>query len=308
MATNPYFKEYVGEQDLLNDLVVETIRAMGRDMIYIPREYLKRDLIFGEDTQSKFKDSFIIEMYIQNVTAFGNQMNIINKFGINITDKITLQVAKRRFDQEIVANNTLGIVTPREGDLIYFPFNKSLFEINYVEDKLPFFQFGILTTYTLTCELFTYSFESIDTGIESIDEIEEKRKYNMYSFQISGAPFIGSTVFKRNDIIYQVEGQTGAGVTYSNATAEGTVVEITGAFMYIKGLSGTFATGPFGSQSVKNKTTGTEYYLLDYNETNVNLSIDPIAGVDEIENDLYAEAADNELNFSKDNPFSEGCP
>lgn len=307
MATNPYFKEYVGEQDLLHDLTVETIKAMGRDMIYVPREYLNKDLIFGEDTISRFKDSYIIEMYIQNVTAFGNQMNIINKFGINITDKITLQVAKRRFDEEIVANNTFGIVTPREGDLIYFPFNKSLFEINYVEDKLPFFQFGTLTTYTLTCELFTYSFEEINTGIDSIDEIQEKRKFNMYYFQISGAPISGSTTFKRNEIIYQVQGQTGAGTTYANATAEGTIVEITGAFAYLKGLSGTFATGPSGTESVKSKVSNTEYYLLNYNSTNINLSVDPIAGVDEIENDLYAEAADNELNFNRDNPFSEEC-
>lgn len=307
MATNPYFKEYVGEQDLLHDLTVETIKAMGRDMVYIPREYLNKDLIFGEDTISRFKDSYIIEMYIQNVTSFGNQMNIINKFGINITDKITFQVAKRRFDEQIVANNTLNITHPREGDLVYFPFNKSLFEINYVEDKIPFFQFGVLTTYTLTCELFTYSFEDIDTGIDGVDEIQEKRKYNMYYFQISGAPITGSTTFKRNDIIYQVQGQTGAGVTYPNATAEGTIVQLTGAFAYVKGISGIFATGPSGTQSVKSASSNTEYYLLNYNATDVNLSVDPIAGVDEIENDLYADAADNELNFDKDNPFSEEC-
>ena len=306
MATNPYFNEYIGEQNLLHDLTVETIRTMGRDMIYIPREYVNKDVIFGEDVLSQFKDSYIIEMYIQTVTSFGGQMNIINKFGINITDRVTLQVAKRRFDEEVVARDPT-ITHPREGDLIYFPFNKSLFEINYVEDKLPFFQFGILTTYTLTCELFTYSYENIDTGIAPVDEVEEKRKYNMYEFQISGAPITGSTVFKRGDTVYQVYGVTGAGVTYSNATAEATIVEITGAFAYVKGVSGTFATGPSGVQSLKSYNSNTEYYLLNYNTTNVNLSVDPIAGIDEIENDIYAEAADNELNFSRDNPFSEEC-
>ena len=306
MPTNPYFNEYIGEQNLLHDLTIETIKTMGRDMIYIPREYVDRDLVFGEDVLSQFKDSFIIEMYIQSVTAFGSQMNIINKFGINITDKVTLQVAKRRFDK-IVTETIPEIKILREGDLIYFPFNKSLFEINYVEDKMPFFQFGILTTYTLTCELFTYSYEKIQTGIETVDEVEEKRRHNMYYFQISGAPITGSSTFKRGDLIYQVEGQTGAGVTYSNATAEATIVEITGAFTYVKGVSGIFATGPSGTQSVKSKNTNVEYYLLNYNETNVNLSVDPIGGIEEIENDIYAEAADNELNFSKDNPFSEDC-
>lgn len=305
MATNPYFKEYTGEQDLLHDLTVETIKAMGRDMIYIPREYVDKDLVFGEDVLSQFKDAYTIEMYIQNVTSFGNQMNIINKFGINITDKVTLQVARRRFDEEIY-NKDPNIKTPREGDLIYFPFNKSLFEINYVEDKLPFFQFGILTTYTLTCELFTYSHETIDTGISNIDIVEDDRKYNMYRFQISGSPVGGGATFKRGDRIYQVIGVTGAGVTYSNATAEAKVVEITGAFTYVKGVSGTFATGPSGTQSVKN-FTGVEHYLLNYQVTNVNLSVDPVAGVDQLENDVYSEAADNELNFTQDNPFSEEC-
>lgn len=306
MATNPYFREYVGEQDLLTDLTVETIRTMGRDMIYIPREYLNRDLVFGEDPISQFKDVYTIEMYIQNVTAFAGQMNIINKFGINITDKVTLQVAKRRFDEEVANKNDI-VKVPREGDLIYFPFNKSLFEINYVEDKMPFFQFGILTTYTLTCELFTYSFETIDTGIDSIDEVEDKRKYNMYYFQISGAGFCGATAFKRGDLIYQVDGITGPNSIYTARTAEATVVEITGAFTYVKGVSGTFVTGPSGTQTVKSKVTGREHYLLDYDVTNVNLSVDPISGVSEIENDIYAEAADNELKFSRDNPFSEEC-
>jgi hypothetical protein len=278
---------------------------MGRDMIYIPREYLNRDIIFGEDPISEFKNAYTIEMYIQNVTAFGGQMNIINKFGINLTDRVTLQVSKTRFEQEVYNKSTIR--TPREGDLIYFPFNKSIFEINYVEDKIPFFQFGTLNVYTLTCELFTYSFEKIDTGVTEIDEIEEKRKYNMYSFTISGAPVTGSVALKRGDNIFQVNGVTGSTATYGNATAEGTIIEYTGNTTYIKGISGTFVAGTSGTQSIKNVINGTEYYLLNVEETNVNLSIDPISGVSEIENDVYAEEADTTLNFSRDNPFSEEC-
>jgi len=244
-------------------------------------------------------------MYIQNVTAFGGQMNIINKFGINLTDRVTLQVSKTRFEQEVYNKSTIR--TPREGDLIYFPFNKSIFEINYVEDKIPFFQFGTLNVYTLTCELFTYSFEKIDTGVTEIDEIEEKRKYNMYSFTISGAPVTGSVALKRGDNIFQVNGVTGSTATYANATAEGTIIEYTGNTTYIKGISGTFVAGTSGTQSIKNVINGTEYYLLNVEETNVNLSIDPISGVAEIENDVYAEEADTTLNFSRDNPFSEEC-
>ena len=47
MATNPYFKkDYSGEQDILEDLTVELIKTMGRDMYYIPRNILDMDMLF----------------------------------------------------------------------------------------------------------------------------------------------------------------------------------------------------------------------------------------------------------------------
>ena len=306
MATNPYFNEYIGEQRLLNDLVVETIKTMGRDMIYIPREYVDKDLIFGEDVLSKFNIGYTIEMYIQNVMAFGGQMNIINKFGINITDRVTLQLSKTRFEQEISTKN-LSLKTPREGDLIYFPFNKSIFEINYVEDKIPFFQFGTLNVYTLTCELFTYSYETIETGITEIDEVEEQRKHNMYAATLSSGPVTGTTILTRGEKIFQVSGVTGSTATYSNVTAEAIIVEYTGNTTYLKGVSGTFVSGTSGTQSIKGVTSGVEYYILGITTTNVNLAVDPISGYSEIENDIYAEKADSEIKFSRDNPFSEEC-
>lgn len=304
MAVNPYFKDYKGEQDLLNDLTIETIRTMGRDMIYIPREYLNRDLIFGEDPISEFKYAYTIEMYIENILEFGGQMNIINKFGINITDRVTLKVSKTRFRDEITSRSP-SIKTPREGDLLYFPLNKNLFEINYVEDKIPFFQFGTLNTYTLTCELFTYSLEDIDTGVREIDEVQDKRKQNMVIFTLSGSPVTGTSVLQRGDLVYQVSGVTGNGATFANATAQGIVVEYTGNSTYIKGITGTFATGPSGTESIKSFST--EYYLLDYTESNIALSIDPTTGVSALENDYYAQQAEEELDFSRDNPFSEDC-
>jgi hypothetical protein len=309
MAVNPFFRDYRGEQKLLDDLTIETIRAMGRDMIYIPREALDIDLIFGEDPTSSFSDSYRIEMYIQNVTSFGNQMNIVNKFGISITDRVTFQLSKTRFAQEITTKNST-ILTPREGDLIFFPLNKSLFEINYVEDKIPFFQFGSLTTYTLTCELFTYSFEDIETGVSEIDEVQDDRQYNMEILTISSLPISGSIRPRRGDTIYQVSGVTGAGATYANATGIATIVEYSGLNAYIKGLTGTFVAGPTGTQSIKTYGTGitlTEYYLLGITTTNVNLSVDPISGVNIMENDLYSQAADGILEFNKDDPFSEEC-
>jgi hypothetical protein len=78
-------------------------------------------------------------------------------------------VSRRRWSE--ITNNGQVTVLPRpaEGDLIYFPLTKSYFEIRKVESAKPFYQVGKLYTYTLKCELYQYSNEIIDTGIDAID-------------------------------------------------------------------------------------------------------------------------------------------
>jgi hypothetical protein len=306
MATNPYFKEYKGEIDLLNDLTVETIKTMGRDMIYLPREYFNRDPIFGEDVTSKFTEGYTIEMYIQNIQSFGGAGYFINKFGINIQDKLTLQVSKRRFQEEI-SDKVTTITTPREGDLIYFPFNKSIFEINFVEDKLPFFQFGTLTTYTLTCELFTYSFENIETENPDIDDIADSRVYNLYRLNIGSAPVTGTSLFGKGESIYQVNGITGINAQFYPKTATAIISDVASGYLLVRGISGTFVPGAVPTQSVIGLTSGTEYYLTGITESNIIQPIDPVSGITEVENDYYATQARTTLNFNRDNPFSEEC-
>ena len=48
---------------------------------------------------------------------------------------------------------------PKEGDLIYFPLGRRLFEIKFVEHEQPFYQLGKGYTYELQCELFEYEDE-----------------------------------------------------------------------------------------------------------------------------------------------------
>ena len=62
---------------------------------------------------------------------------------------------------------------PKEGDLIYFPLGKRLFEVKFVEHEKPFYQLQKNYVYELRCELFRYEDEDIDTGIETIDELVE---------------------------------------------------------------------------------------------------------------------------------------
>jgi len=218
MSTNRYFNNftYGREQDLIEDLVIESIKMYGYDVRYIPRTIVKEDQIFWEDRLSTFDDAVEIEMYIKNVEGFEGEGDFLSKFNLEIRDQITFTVARKRFDEassmklltergDVIVTedydttvpsrrflsesrvlgeieleaNTYGYYTittnrPTEGDLLYFPLNKKIFEIKFVEHEAIFYQSGRLQTYDLRCELFTYSSERFETGNTEIDAIETR--------------------------------------------------------------------------------------------------------------------------------------
>ena len=160
------------EQSLVENLIIESVRQYGKEFYYIPRMLVAPDSIFGEDNLSKFKNSYMIEAYIDNVEEWGGSGSFISKFGYTIEDQGQLTIAKRRWEQLIGRyGQTIIPERPAEGDLMYFPQAKSLFEIKYVEHQNPFYQLGKLYVYKLKIELFQYSSERIETDIDEINQI-----------------------------------------------------------------------------------------------------------------------------------------
>lgn len=198
MAINPYFYNNTNEQNLVEDITVEIIKATGQDCLYVPREYLSIDRVFGEDPGSSFTTTYTIEMYLQSFKGFDGT-DIITQFGIEIKDKVSLVMARRRFKEEVTNKNT-AITRPREGDLIYFPTSKSLFEINFVEHENPFYPLGKLYSYLITAELFTYSYEKIETDIAALDSVSSGTKDTSGSTIIPLNNIIGTTA-GINDVI-----------------------------------------------------------------------------------------------------------
>ena len=176
MALNPYFLNgSKPEQGLVQNLVNELIKMAGQDVVYLPRKFITEKTIIKELLVSKFDVGFSIEAYVLTYDGFGGQGDILSKFGVRSTDEITFVISKERYEQSIIPfikNNVDIKLTsrPQEGDLIYFPIDKALFEIKYVDVKRPFYQLNNLYSYQLKCELFEYEDEIIDTGIESVDE------------------------------------------------------------------------------------------------------------------------------------------
>lgn len=169
MPTNPFFnlRHSLAEQSLLEDLMVETVQQFGIDMIYMPRTLVDEDKIWGEDANSQFNEGYSIEVYMDNPReGFGGDNDFLAKFGLEIRDRIEFTMSKRRF-----AELQTGQSRPFEGDLLYFPLSKGIFEIMFVEHEQPFYQLGRLHTYKLSCELFQYSQEQFETGDVDIDKI-----------------------------------------------------------------------------------------------------------------------------------------
>ena len=172
MPRNVYFSQAVkSEQNLYEDLIIESLQIYGQDVYYIPRTLVNRDNVLNEDPASKFDDAYLLEMYVENTEGFEGAGDLYSKFGLEIRDDATFIVSRRRWETRVGQfSSNVNDPRPQEGDLLFLPMTNSFFEISYVEDDTPFFQLSNLPTYRMTCSLFEYNDEDFDTGIEGIDE------------------------------------------------------------------------------------------------------------------------------------------
>lgn len=209
MSTNRLFTQYTNErqQARVEKLIIEAIRQYGTDIQYIPREFVTKDPIFGEDPLSQFTRVMEIEAYPEPSEGFSENPALMTKFGDFMKDEIRFTISKRRFEESRSENlltesgvtlvtdqtntylhgNSSGVIEledanqtydnitqtrPNEGDLVWFPMVGRLFEIKYVTMEKMFYSLGKLNVYTLSCEIMDYSSEKIDTGIVEIDNVE----------------------------------------------------------------------------------------------------------------------------------------
>ena len=171
-----------GEQGLVQDLVNEQLRMYGIECHYIPRKLVTSSTIMKEVTESRFDQAFPLEAYLMNIDGYAGQGDILTKFGVRVTDEATFVISKERFEEAVAPfleqddEYTLSN-RPKEGDLIFFPLGKRMFEIKFVEHEKPFYQLRKNYVYQLQCELFEYEDEVIDTNVNVIDEVVQTEGY-----------------------------------------------------------------------------------------------------------------------------------
>ena len=179
MATNLYFNQKArSEQLLYEDIVIESLKTYGQDVYYLPRDLVNEDSILGDDPVSSFNSSYILEMYIENIEGFDGEGDLFTRFGVEIRDEATFIVSRRRWRDTVARyDNEITVDRPKEGDLIYLPMSQSMFQITHVEHEQPFYQLQNLPVFKLRCQLFEYTGEDLDTGVETIDDIDSRYSY-----------------------------------------------------------------------------------------------------------------------------------
>jgi hypothetical protein len=278
MATNPYFnKNYSSqsEQDLYDDLMEESIKIHGIDVRYVQRDIQKIDSLFKDVEVSRFETTFEIEMFIDSVEQFGGEGDFLSKFGVEIRDTLELTVMVKRCED-------IGIGRPKEGDLIFFPFNKQLFEVMFVEDEQIFYTLGKKFVYRLKLELFEYSNQMINTGVEDIDNIQYKNAYSIELTTTNG----NDIDFVVGENVVQGTNARGRVASWANNTLE--LIDVVGKFV----------------EGVNIDADGGASYEIDlpdnYEDVELDMPNDPLS-----DNIDYEKEADKVIDFSENNPFSE---
>ena len=170
---------------------------------------------------------------------------------------------------------------PNEGDLIWFPVTRHLFEIQFVEVERPFYQLGKGYVWECQCELFEYSDEEINTGITELDSIE-----NAFANAITVNFAVGGT----GDFTV---GEVVAGGT-SNVTAEVKAWDSTNRQLQVFNRSGIFTI----PETVTGQSSGAAWTSSSYNTlNNVNTakSVDQNYDFETLDNDI--------IDFTESNPF-----
>ncbi len=278
MPTSNYFQKFDhnNEQNLLQDLMVESIQIFGHDVSYLPRTKNNVDNIYGEDPTSSFESAYPIEMYIKNTDGFEGEGAFVGRFGLEIREQITFSVARRTWDGQGIS------VRPLEGDLIWMPLTSKLFEIQFVEHQAVFYQMGKLPIYDLSCELFEYSDEDIDTGIAAIDKVEVENAYSIeYVYSAN------SGVFTTDETVTGTLSGATAVVLQTSTSGSDNIIRLTN-------IVGTFSA----TEQITGGTSGTT--------ANLGATATEFAGDSTANNKTIQTTADGIIDFSEGNPFSEG--
>lgn len=287
MATSVYFNNFsaaiINEQRMFEDILVESIKIMGHDVQYMPREaYDSTDEIIGESPEAKFSRAYTLEMYLANVEGYEGDGDFFSKFGLEIRDTSNFVVSRKSFEKYVPSNIA---ARPREGDLIFVPLLGKIFEIKFVEEELLFFSLGKRSPYIyeLRCEVFRFSQEDIETGVEKIDDLN---KLVSYTIHLNMSP--GLDHFYKGETVYQ-----GANLSSATVVAKVANWDPDTSILEVYNINGVFDSG----EVIKSTESNIQRNLISYDELKDHVQYD------EFDNRKIQTEADEFIDLSEINPF-----
>lgn len=292
MATNPYISQSLRqEQSLYEDLIIESIKFYGQDIYYLPREVVEREEIFLDSIQSQFSDAYKVEVYIENTEGFDGETNLFSKFGIELRDQATFVIARRRWRELIGDRLAKQEFRPREGDLIFLPMTESLFEVKLVETETPFYQLSQLPLFRMQCELFEFSDEDFDTGIDAIDVVEREGAYQ-YHIEMAAPDSDQGGFYQTGEYVYQ---------TFDDFELEGEVVAWNSETRILSIVHTGASDGDlhvWNTDRVIESETGAKYMPISV--------VDDLSKIQPLnQNQIFDDFENDFVDFSEKNPFGD---
>ena len=306
------------EQSLYANLIAEAIQIHGHDVYYLDRTLVAEDTVLGEDSLSKFNTQSLIEMYMEDSGGgYAGEQELMSQFGLQNLSEATFVVSKTRFQEKTkqlqieaatdstssgsiqleagtlsesklageifyIINETAATDSdrPLEGDAIYHPLLKKLFEINFVDHDEPFHQLDNNPVYKMKCRLFDYGSDTLDTGITEIDAIEDSLSTSTSDYQLTleNASLVGQSLTVDN-VIFTVD--------LTNVTSDAATI---GADQ---------DPASFG-ESILSESGGNDFIISEDSPSIGDGVVDKTA-----QNELFDTLDDTVLDFSESNPFGD---
>ena len=234
---------------------------------------------------------------LETVTQSFVTMNGTDSSSTNSDDKIMLENDNESFilSEEsgsefylIMDTATTDADRPQEGDLIYTPVIKRLFEVSFVDHDDPYYQLDNNPVYKLRCKQFEYSQEVLDTGISEIDEVEDdlSKSTAEYQFTLEQSSAVNENV--RIDLANSEDGLLLEETDGDNILMENDETSV-GENILLENEADS------GDKSYLIQET---YIVGDGSTTSGNLD-------KSAQNELFDQLDDNVLDFSETNPFGD---
>ena len=172
---------------------------------------------------------------------------------------------------------------PYEGDLVYHPILGKIFEVSFVDHDEPFHQLDNNPVFKLNCKQFEYSSEALDTGITTIDSIEDSESRNTRDFE-----FTLEQSTAQNEEINIQHARSNFGLLLEETSGDNIIGEDD-------------ETSVGTSILLENAAdSGDDAYLLTEDYIVGDYVQDKTA-----QNELFDKLDDNVLDFSESNPFGD---